>query len=380
MNRHQFIGYLKELSQLPHTSSALAQEVVEQYPYFHAAHLLLAVAYHQHHDVRAGQALRRAAAFLPNRALLYEHLSEEVVFSADISLDQPESPMVLLNTTATDVHKPLNAVSVEAEQEPKSADDKHELSTAILDEVSGADFAPSSAKETPIEATLGKVMVSSIEPSDPESEQHLKAGSNIPSPLGIDNSPSSALPSFEEEAALAVRKGQESDWLKTAAQVSSTDPVDELDKEWLSKGIETGVSLGVSNIGSDQSVHEDGAHGSKTFLEWLKAPKPTGLPVAKDDPKKKVQAAIIDRFIVQEPRISKPKAEFFTPQQAAKQSLVNDPNLASETLAGIYELQGNFGQAVKIYEALALKFPGKSRYFASLAKKAREKQQQNRSK
>jgi hypothetical protein len=59
---------------------------------------------------------------------------------------------------------------------------------------------------------------------------------------------------------------------------------------------------------------------------------------------------------------------------------VNDPNLASETLAGIYELQGNFGQAVKIYEALALKFPGKSRYFASLAKKAREKQQQNRSK
>ena len=88
----------------------------------------------------------------------------------------------------------------------------------------------------------------------------------------------------------------------------------------------------------------------------------------------------ISLFFLKKTEIRKPRAGFFRPKQGAKQSLVNYPTLARETFAGIYGLQGNFGQAVKIYEALALKFPGKSRYFASLAKKAREKQQQNRSK
>ena len=84
----------------------------------------------------------------------------------------------------------------------------------------------------------------------------------------------------------------------------------------------------------------------------------------------KAKNEIIDEFIMNEPSISRPKAEFYDPVDKAKESIVDNENIVSETLAGIFYDQGHLQKAIKIYQKLSLKFPEKSSYFAALIKKA----------
>ena len=112
-----------------------------------------------------------------------------------------------------------------------------------------------------------------------------------------------------------------------------------------------------------------------SFEEWLKI-----LPEVKqgniETPKtgnSLKTSDIIDRFLSNTPRISKPKAEFFSPTKAAKLSVTDDDSLVSETLAKIYLTQGNFNKALKAYESLLLQNPEKSTYFAARIEEIRHK-------
>ena len=96
------------------------------------------------------------------------------------------------------------------------------------------------------------------------------------------------------------------------------------------------------------------------------------LPVDEEvEPDKSINE-LIDEFIKNEPRISRPQASFFNPVDAARESMVDEENIVSETLAMIYFDQGRFEKAIKIYRKLSLKYPEKSSYFAALIEKAVE--------
>ena len=89
-------------------------------------------------------------------------------------------------------------------------------------------------------------------------------------------------------------------------------------------------------------------------------PHPTS-PVTKD--------YLIEKFIKDEPRISKPKATFFNPTDSAIRSNFDDEEIVSETLARLYAEQGNLQKAVHIYQKLSLINQEKSRYFAAQIEK-----------
>ena len=85
----------------------------------------------------------------------------------------------------------------------------------------------------------------------------------------------------------------------------------------------------------------------------------------KKEEKKLSKAEIIDKFIAENPSISRPKQEFFNPMTAAQESVIDQENIVSETLATIYERQGYYEKAISIYEKLKLKYPEKSIIFAA---------------
>ena len=106
------------------------------------------------------------------------------------------------------------------------------------------------------------------------------------------------------------------------------------------------------------------------FFAWLNSGLSNQGPNNK--PKEVSKTVLIDKFIQENPSIQRPKQEFFSPEKAMKKSEVLDTNLATETLAKIYTMQGHPEKAIKVYNQLQLKFPEKLSYFASLINKIKQ--------
>lgn len=89
---------------------------------------------------------------------------------------------------------------------------------------------------------------------------------------------------------------------------------------------------------------------------------------------------LINKFLKDEVRITRPKAEFFSPTKTAKRSIEDDESIVSETLAKLYIGQGNYEKGLKAYQTLIGLYPGKSTIFANRIKEIQEKMREEEQK
>ena len=107
------------------------------------------------------------------------------------------------------------------------------------------------------------------------------------------------------------------------------------------------------------------------FGRWLQQrARETGF--GQDDLAERGAAALIDAFLAKgDVKIGPIRDALESTEDWAKQGLVEDPSLVTETMARLYAQQGQMGRARKAFKLLALKYPEKSVYFAAQLKKLR---------
>ena len=106
-----------------------------------------------------------------------------------------------------------------------------------------------------------------------------------------------------------------------------------------------------------EGVENDFDDAPKSFNDWLRQGE------------KNTDAQAKKEYLTFE----KPKIKFFNPQSSAKKSITKKNLPVSETLAKVFESQGNYPLAISTYEQLILIFPEKKIFFADQIEKIKSK-------
>ena len=358
MERERLTRLLDEPGRMAREDLRDLKAMAERYPWFTGAQLLRAAGERSHGDVLADETLRSASAHLPSRAALADLIA------------------------APGQWRPAPLRVVKAELPSPPAQEPRLEEPAAVPASPAATEAQGEALPAPPSAAVTEEPVPAVVAVEPDGESR-SAPEPEPAPPAKDtpagHDPDAAfLDDVITKAALA--SAYDLTWQEAvppAAPAAEAPPP---------------ATLAVPSV--PEPVRVEGG-GRLRFSEWLQGaeesspaaqltqaperPPSPESPAAAPRPVTEASSAgaldardLIDRFIRQEPSAIPPKPAFFTPQQAAKKSLDDTAGLVTETLARIYEQQGNAAKAIDAYRRLALKYPEKAAYFAALRKKLEE--------
>lgn len=340
MQQQQFIDIVKYPSKIEQMHLSDLEVLISEYPFFETAHLLYTKGLHKLQSINYSKQLRKTAIVANSRAVLYELIHQQEAVSVPNTVE--EVPVVKVDVKVEEVDEP--EVTPKQQSGPVTVTN-NDIKVIYINTVSNPTFTPEKSIKQEETTTQEIDIVKQIENDTEVPVQDFdvdKLNKDIEKEISKGIIQSYVQTDIIKTPELAkedkVEPSSFTDWLKTIQKEAHT--------------FQTETKIETSEI-------------SKNAEKEQKALKIDKKPSVFDEKKQ-----LIDKIIESDPgRIKLGTNKFFSPATDAKQSLLENEHLVTETLAKIYALQGNISKAIRAYEILSLKFPQKSVYFASLIEK-----------
>ena len=316
MNRNDFLNMVENSSSINRQMIGEIYELIDIFPYFQSAHMLLLKGLYNTSDVKFENQLRNSAIHINDRDVLYWLLDKK-------------------NAVGTDKITPIaeeNLTVKTATEQSESENSLHE--TELV----------SDTQQTVIEATNSESLINDIEKD-----------SGI---IRIDDQSDSTEQVIGHGILIAAEPGNyDSSEVIFLPDENGTSPDDKV------FFMDPGFSVPVNSDLLELDLEE----------ETLDLDEEQSGEYENRDSRKLLQSELIDKFIFSNPRIEPQREKTDNPNEDISRPYVEKTDgLVTETLAKIYVCQGYYSKAIDIYEKLSLKFPEKSSYFATQIEKVKE--------
>ena len=326
MNRSSFNQVLTDPNLLSQLTISDLESVVKEYPWFSLAQVLLAKSYKSAGDARSTQQMAVAATQHANRMWMHQFVREEIALSQANEVGSSTSEIETSPTIATaSLEEPT--AKVESKPIPET---KNLAEQILLDEEEKLVSKPIETREN--KSTRFEIQLEGAFEKTSETES---------APLTLE-------PSHQEENKVEF---------------------DELDKHILATAVSSVILQEVSEEQEIQ-IEKDLTHPVSTidiadetedeFIHWLSGGSKNSTAI--EDEIKSAEN-LIDQFIANEPKITPGKVEQYTGVHLAKDSLDDNFDWVTETMAKLYVAQGKTERARKAYKQLIKLHPEKTIYF-----------------
>lgn len=339
------------------------KSLVDQHEYCSSLHILLLKGMADCSDLNFEKQLKIAAAHVPDREHLYRLIHSELqsddiqekattdpVKETTASVENiaegapiPESVDEEEKSPVEDVAETPSSVGVSITEEPETVVDEE----SFTDEQEESSPSPvhSELESTILTEALDQHYIDSVDDENEPPETVIPPAEVI-NATTTDNEAVEFQPEEEPEEDSSIEK------ITASADNSSQEPLSFID--WL-KQKQLGIEHPEEPLVKEKEKIDpsDSSHSS----------------AAKTDQKKSKTDSLLEKFIAEEPTISRPVKDFYNPAKTAKKSLEESDDLVSETLAKIHLMQKNYRKAISTYEKLILLYPEKKAFFADQIKK-----------
>jgi hypothetical protein len=310
LNKQEFISLIEHPETLGKKNIPALKNIAADFPYFQNVQLLLTKALHNEKHYEFEKQLKYTALMVPDRSVLFNYIYHtSVVDTPGIKPSENVQDPVIAAISEIDTPFALQLNESVVLPEP------------IIEPIVDVDSSPVEEFVEPSinEPEATKLAVEIIEPiSSVTKQEEITLADVSPTPI-LNN----------EEHSFA-------EWLKA-----------------ISAGTQSMVNTPISEAEKIQTL-------SSIPPDTNTKPQPSNVPQFE---------SVLDKFLRENPRMSRPKAEFYNPVNMAKQSVAENDEFVTETLANVYYKQGHLKKAIKAYEKLCLIYPHKMSYFAGLIQK-----------